>query len=269
MTRRMYDAVTVPDIPAGATLVAGYADGSYANVPQLRSRFPHAEVATIAVAHTTRAMVADIERGDMTPATAVLWARDTMGDVPNGELTLYANTSTWPSVVAEFKAAGESLPQWFAAQYDGVAVLGPGQIAKQYVDTGGYDESVVADYWPGVDPAPTPPSPPTPSEDDMPLTLADAQLVVSTLLAHQFTDAGEKNPDGSQAVRTLSDLFSFLDLHHTVDLQEDAALAAQVKSLSAQVTALSAALAAVAKGEAATVEAAVAAALKAAGHAAA
>lgn len=267
MTRRMYDAVTVPDIPAGATLVAGYADGSYANVPQLRSRFPHAEVATIAVAHTTRAMVADIERGDMTPETAVLWARDTMHDVANDLLTLYANTSTWPSVKAAFAAAGVSLPQWFAADYDGVAVLGPGQIAKQYVDTGGYDMSVVADFWPGVDPAPAPPSPPTPPEDIV--TPADAQLFVQALLAHEFVDAGEKNPDGSQAVRTLSDLFSFLDLHHSVDLQQDAALAAQVKSLSAQVTALSAALAAVAKGESAVVEAAVAAALKAAGHVAA
>ena len=100
----------------------------------------------------------------------------------------------------------------------------------------------------------------------MPLTSADAQLVVSTLLAHQFADAGEKNPNGTPAVRTLADIFSYLDLHHSVELQADAGLAAQVKSLSAQVTALSAALAAVAKGELATVEAAVAAALKAAGH---
>ena len=252
MTRRMYDAVTVSEIPAGATLVAGYADGEFENVAAMRARFPRAEVVTIAVAHTTRAMVADIESGDMTPETAVEWARDTMADIANDLLTLYANTSTWPSVVAAFKAAGEALPQWFAADYDGVAELGPGQIAKQYVDTGGYDESVVADYWPGVDPAPIPP------EVDVPLTTADAQLVVKTLFGTAVWEAGDKTPD----TRTVQQLLEYLDQHYGTVNQ-------QVAALSAQVTALSAALAAVAQGETAVVEAAVAAALKAAGQIAA
>lgn len=164
--RTMYDAVTPRNIPASALLVAGYADGHYANVPALHSRFPHAKVVTIAVAHGTRAMVADVETGDLSPATAVQWARDTMHDVPNGELTIYANTSTWPSVVAAFKAAHVSLPQWWAAHYTGVPHLEPGSIATQYADTGGYDLSWVADYWPGVDgpaksssPAPSKPAP--------------------------------------------------------------------------------------------------------------
>ena len=236
MTRRMFDSVTADSIPAGATLVAGYADGEFENVAAMRTRFPHATVVTIAVAHTTRAMVADVERGDMTPETAVVWARDTMHDVPNTELTLYANTSTWPDVVAAFAAAGVSLPQWFAAQYDGVAELGPGEIAKQYVDTGGYDESVVADYWPGVDPVPTPP-------EDI-VTPADIQAVaaatVELLLAHPFVDAGIKNPDGTQATRTLSELFSYLDLHHSVELGAEESVGAQVKAVAGQLAALTA-----------------------------
>ena len=157
--RFMFDAVTPGEIPASATLVAGYADGHYANIAAMRKRFPNATVVTIAVGHTTRAMVADVETGDMTPASAVLWARDTMHDVPNAELTLYANTSTWPSVKAAFKAAGVVLPQWWAAHYTGVPHLEPGSVATQYADAGGYDESLVAEYWPGVDPKPVPAKP--------------------------------------------------------------------------------------------------------------
>lgn len=33
MTRTMYDSVTVADVPAHATMVAGYANGRYANLP--------------------------------------------------------------------------------------------------------------------------------------------------------------------------------------------------------------------------------------------
>lgn len=160
MTRTMYDSITPGNIPASATMVAGYVDGHWANIPAMRKRFPHATVVTIAVAHGTRAMVADVENGDMSPASAVEWARDTMHDVPNTELTIYANTSTWPSVKAAFKAAGVALPQWWAAHYTGKPHLEPGSIATQYADPGPYDLSLVADYWPGVDPKPTPPAEP-------------------------------------------------------------------------------------------------------------
>ncbi len=159
MTRTMYDSITPGDIPVSATLVAGYVDGRWANIAAMRKRFPHATVVTIAVAHTTRAMVADVEQGDMSPASAVSWARDTMHDVPNTELTIYANTSTWPSIKSAFKAAGVSLPQWWAAHYTGKPHLEPGSIATQYADPGPYDLSLVADYWPGVDPEPTAPKP--------------------------------------------------------------------------------------------------------------
>lgn len=162
--RTMYDAVTPRNIPTSALLVAGYADGHYANVAALRGRFPHATVVTIAVAHTTRAMVADVETGDMSPATAVQWARDTMHDVDNSLLTIYANTSTWPLVKAAFRAAHVSLPQWWAAHYTGIPHLEAGSVATQYVDTGGYDLSWVADSWPGVDSSAKPSSPSAPSK---------------------------------------------------------------------------------------------------------
>lgn len=164
MTRTMYDAVTSSNVPAEATLVAGYADGLYANIPQMKARFPHATVVTIAVRWTTRAMVLDVETGDATPPEAVGWCTQTMADTSNRLLTVYCNTSTWPSVRAAFRAAGVTEPQYWVAEYDGDPAIPAGAIAKQWADRGPYDLSSVADYWPGVDPFP---------EDDM--TPAQAQ----------------------------------------------------------------------------------------------
>jgi hypothetical protein len=149
--RTMYDAVTSSNIPAGASLVAGYADGLYANIPQMRARFPHATVVTIAVRWTTRAMVLDVETGDASPAEAPRWCTVTMADVPNSELTVYCNASTWPQVRAAFRAAGVSEPQYWVAEYDGDPSIPAGAVAKQWADRGPYDLSSVADYWPGVD----------------------------------------------------------------------------------------------------------------------
>ena len=96
-----------------------------------------------------------------------------------------------------------------------------------------------------------------------PVTPADAELFVETLMGHVLPDVGVKNPDGSQATRTVSDFFEYLDLHHNT-------LLSQISALSAQVTALSAAVAALSKQGGATpeqVHSAVSSALTAAGHA--
>lgn len=254
MTRTMYDSVTPASLPSGAPLYAAYVDGLYANAPQVQARFPQARIATVAVSWTTRARVLDVENGDATPEQAPDWCAQTMADVPNDELTVYANASTMPAVRAAFTAAGVSLPQLFMADYDGIAVLPPGYVAKQYADMGPYDVSVCADYWPGVDPAPTPPSPPSPPEDIV--TPADAKLFVETLFGTPVWEAGDTPQN-----RTFQQLLEYLDQHYGNEVS-------QITTLGAQVTALSAALAAVAKGAltAAEVQAAVTAALAAAGH---
>lgn len=161
MTRTMYDSVNPGYIPAGATMVAGYADGAYANVPAMRSRFPHATVVSIAVRWTTRAQVLDVESGDATPTQAVTWCTQTMADKSNRELTVYCNTSEWPHVRAAFQNAGVTEPNYWVAQYDNDPAIPAGAVAKQFQgDTNGYDVSSVAAYWPGVDPAPKPSGPP-------------------------------------------------------------------------------------------------------------
>jgi hypothetical protein len=196
MTRAMYDAVTPGNIPPDPRLVAGYADGLYANLGQMRARFPHATIVRIAVRWTTRAQVLDVETGDATPAEAVLWCTKTMAGTPNGELTVYCNTSTWPAVRAAFHAARVAEPQYWIAHYDGVPSIPAGAIAKQYSDPGPYDLSVVADHWPGVDPAPNPTPTPHP-EPDMPLTPAD----VETLLSTRMDDPTAADPTKTVTVR--------------------------------------------------------------------
>lgn len=160
MVRYMYDSVDPAAIPASATMVAGYADGRYANLGEMRTRFPRATVVSIAVRWTTRSQVLDVETGDATPAEAVQWCTQTMADKNNHELTVYCNTDTWPTVRAAFRTAGVTEPQYLVAQYDGNATIPAGAIGKQYENTPGWDRSVVADYWPGVDPAPSPAPPP-------------------------------------------------------------------------------------------------------------
>jgi hypothetical protein len=154
----MYDSITPSSIPAGATMVAGYVDGWYANMPAMASRFPSAVRVPIAVfAHTDDGIVLDVETGDATPAQATGWVQ--MRRSHGVDPTVYCDSSTWPAVRAAFQAAGVPEPHYWIAEYDGVPTIPAGAIAKQYKSTDPWDISAVADYWPGVDPPPPPPAP--------------------------------------------------------------------------------------------------------------
>lgn len=166
MTRTMYDSVTVNAIPLGAAMVGGYVDGLYANMNAMKARFPKAVHVEIAVSsHTDAGHVLDVETGNATPAESVSWVqtRRRAGADPS----VYCNSSVLPAVVAAFHAAGVAAPHFWVAHWDNAPTLINGAVAKQYANptfTGHeYDLSVVADYWPGVDPKPvTPPPPHTP-----------------------------------------------------------------------------------------------------------
>ena len=157
--RTMYDGVTVSRLPGGATMVACYVDGKYANETEMRKRFPHAHIVTITVTGSADANVVDCETGDTTPATAAAWAARQVdaGRHP----TIYMNASTWPDVEREVHNRGiTGKVSYWVARYDNKSTVPPGAVAHQYENTPGYDVSAVADYWPGVDPAPKPSTPP-------------------------------------------------------------------------------------------------------------
>jgi hypothetical protein len=160
--RTMYDAVTAGNIPRSASMVAGYVDKIRLE-PWTSAdwdRFPGAvKVQIVKKASTNAGHVLDVEPGDATPAEAPGWVR--MRREAGADPTVYMNASTWPSVRMEFQRQDVAQPHYWVAKYDGDPAWGTGWaalgcVAKQYAGDvpPGVDLSSVADYWPGVDPAP-------------------------------------------------------------------------------------------------------------------
>lgn len=168
MTRILYDGIVATDIPADGWAVAGYVNGRWPDFGTLESRFPHLEHISITVNDQATAMVLDVETSDATPEQAPGWAQR-MRAAGVTYPVVYMNLSTWQTVKDEFAAQGVAAPLYWVAQYDGLAVVPAGAVAKQHTTTTGYDVSAVADYWPGLDAAPVPTAPPTTTtpEDDM------------------------------------------------------------------------------------------------------
>jgi hypothetical protein len=177
--RTMYDAINALNLPTGGDLYAGYIGGSWPDANAISQRFPHDTVVRIAVqASENDGVVLDVEKGDATPAESVDWVlhRRAAGVDP----TVYCNTSTWPDVVAAFQARGVPLPHWWAAAYvkdpsKPPTALPAGAVALQWYDFGPYDASIVADYWPGVDPKPAAAALVQPAQLEEEDTMAQAQ----------------------------------------------------------------------------------------------
>jgi hypothetical protein len=168
----MYDGIDsdASRIPVTAQLVAGYVDGNYAWSAADWARFPHSVKVRIAVHPTTNdGHVLDCEPGNCGPEDAVNWVllRRHAGMDP----TVYCNQTNaqtgWPAIQAAFDTHDVPQPHYWVAKYDGETAIPAGAVAKQYQSSTYWDLSSVADYWPGVDPTPTPPaSTPTSSKKD-------------------------------------------------------------------------------------------------------
>jgi hypothetical protein len=169
VTRGMLDGIN-SDAPTAAaamnahpgqfSFIAGYVDGLYAWSAAQWALFPHATHVRIAVfASTNDGHVLDCEPGNQgDPGQAVDWVL--MRRAAGVDPTVYCGRNTWwPTIRADFRARGVPEPHYWVADY-GVDQNNPqipaGAIALQFADAGPYDLSVVADYWPGVDPKPVP-----------------------------------------------------------------------------------------------------------------
>ena len=167
----MYDAIVPARIPPNAPMVAGYADGEWPDYVQDKSMFPDAVLVDIATNVETDAQVLDVESGN--PSTVAnnyakvpIWCarQRARGQIP----TVYCLWANYAAVAAVIKKAGQPSPEWWIANWDLTVdtaaneIVQYGFVAVQYLNTPGYDVSVVADHWPGVDPAS-----PQPEEDDM------------------------------------------------------------------------------------------------------
>jgi hypothetical protein len=186
--RVMYDDIYAANVPANGDLYAGYDDGHWPDADALQVRFPNKRVVRVTTnPHNIFGDVLDCETGDAKPTDVPVWLtkRRALGGDPSIYCSEFSATGI-AAVEAACKAANVRFDRahWWRANYNSHALLEVGESAHQWRDVGPYDSSVVADYWPGIDPAPVvnPPKPIPVPEEDMPLTQADANLVVSSLL---------------------------------------------------------------------------------------
>ena len=213
MTQQMYDAVDPANIPAGAQLVAGYTDGRYSNLDQIRARFPHAAVVKITVfAFDNTGDVLDVEKGDATPDQAPTWVlkrRHAGHPAP----AVYCDQDTWPAVIAEFRKQGVPDPLWWIAHYDNIGTLDVGMWAKQYCSNNSYDLSIVPGPWPGVQ--------------------NGTDMTPDDLLNAEIDCYGDQPP-----TRTVRDILGYQDFEHHAIQNGIAALGAQVATLNTAVEAI-------------------------------
>ena len=164
----MFDSVTASEIPANAQAVAGYVDGRFANVAELKDRFPHAHILSIAVFPEHDADCLDIETGDASPADAAGWyARQRARGVARP--CLYASASVMQNAVLPALNAAEiprsAVRLWSAHYGAGEHICGPSSCGLMSVEADGcqfddralgrnLDQSLLADDFFGTAPAP-------------------------------------------------------------------------------------------------------------------
>jgi hypothetical protein len=105
MSLKMYDSVTVGDIPGDATFVAGYVNGNFVTFPTLEQRFPRARRMSIAVSSHADADCLDVELGDATNSVAPGWVKRQMQRGVR-QPVIYTQLSTAQSLLNTLAAAG-------------------------------------------------------------------------------------------------------------------------------------------------------------------
>jgi hypothetical protein len=124
----MFDDVTVALLPPGYSAYAGYVDGAFENIPQVRARFPGAHILTIAVRSADVADVLDVEPGDATDNQAASWFRLAMNSGVSRPC-LYTSASNVDALVDAMTAAHiprTSYRIWSAHYGAGQHLCGPG-----------------------------------------------------------------------------------------------------------------------------------------------
>lgn len=113
-------------------------------------------------------------------------------------VTVYTDGDQWSTGKAAFAARGVAEPLWWIATWNGQQTIPAGAIGHQYAGdaSGGFDQSIVADYWPGVDAAPSPkPPPPAPKPAPQPApSPAPTSAEDEEMLLVSVTPSGTDNP---------------------------------------------------------------------------
>lgn len=189
----MFDSVNAFALPSGLKYAAGYFNGSYANIGEIRGRFPSAVIASVTPDSAKGAMYTDIEPGDGVPA-------DVPGFINAGGLGFYCSASELADCEAECVAAGIPRARYKAwtAHWIGPHICGPGTCgyaqadATQWVSTPGWDESWVADlsFFFGSKPAPPPKPGPPPKPVPLPAWQRELYSYLPNLVQGNADPAG-------------------------------------------------------------------------------
>jgi hypothetical protein len=198
--RTMYDSIDASQVPANATMVAGYVGGTWPSYAALVARFPEAVHVSIAVNSGEDAQVLDVESGDATPADVPAWCQRqrARGQHPS----VYCSADIWPAARQACRDAGVSEPSWWIAHYDNDPTIPPGAVAKQYqsLSSPNIDISSVLDYWPGVDGPATAPQPrplPAAVSVEMPATTGGEMHRVTVVITTDSNGDGWVELNGS------------------------------------------------------------------------
>lgn len=201
--RLMYDGVNATTVPAGAAAYAGYADGEWPSFEALADEYPSALHVSICVTATGAARVLDVENGDASPGEAPGWVTSQRAAGEAYPVVYCNQRNTWPAVKAAFAAQGIPEPLYWVAAYVNdptqVPAIPDGAIALQYYDYGGYDASIIADHWPGLDPATAPPAPVAPTVT-APKEEEDEPMQIEPLAVHPGEYAIAFAPDKTELV---------------------------------------------------------------------
>jgi hypothetical protein len=234
MVRFMDDAANLEYIdPATIDLIAYYVDGRYVPTSAQLARFAgkvHVPISVNPSGNLGVVLDGAPDNGLTGEEPGWVARRRRAGVDP----TVYTSLSLWPTLIRAMNSAGVAQPHWWIADWNGRPEMIDGAIAHQYVNNGNkWDRSIVADYWPGIDPVhkapapppvtapPAPPPGPTPAqlallaaqtfeEDDMILVhnpKGEIYLVSGSLFVHvpdisdvtSFEGAGVKQANISQA----------------------------------------------------------------------
>lgn len=161
MVRYMDDAANLEFIdPATVDLIAYYVDGNYVPSNAQLARFAGKVHVPISVNPSGNAgVVLDGAPDNGSTGEEPGWvARRRRSGV---DPTVYTSLSLWPDLIRAMNSAGVAQPHWWIAEWNDRPEMIDGAVAHQYTNNGNkWDRSVVADYWPGIDPVHNKPAPP-------------------------------------------------------------------------------------------------------------
>jgi len=220
---RMGDAVNPANLPAGLDAYAGYDDGQWPDFPVISAQHPNVPVLDITVVAINKGTCLDIENGDATIDQAPDWYKKRVAAGVNRP-AFYTSESNLLALVTALSNAGVSryaYRVWSAHYGVGKHICGPTTCGSsvaadgtQWIDHGGWDESLLNTSFFSGSPAPNPtPSPggdvqlPTIRQGNNGYWTKSVQALCKDKMSQNVVVDGNFGPATTQAVKNVQTFF--------------------------------------------------------------